>query len=108
MSASERCSHAGCSWIVDQLIAIRDLEHQLAAAFASGDTRRALLRFRVAELERWVDMLDRALDAFAPVVGENRSARRASLFTTLAGKPAGEAEHYSPHELAIVADSGHR
>jgi hypothetical protein len=103
MSTSERCSHAGCSWIVDQLIAIRDLENQLVAAVVSGDTRNTLLRFRVAELDRWVDMLDRALDGFAPVVSENRSAR-----APLSGKPAGETKHCSPRGLAIVAASGRR
>ena len=83
MSTSEWRSHAGCSWIVDQLIGIRDMEQQLVASFASGDTRSAQLRFRVAELDRWVDILDRSLDVFATAVGEDRFARRPNPYTSL-------------------------
>jgi hypothetical protein len=62
-----RHSHIGCSWIVDQLIGIRDLEQRLIAAFAAGDQRCGeQLRFGVAELNRWLDRLEQALDAFAP------------------------------------------
>jgi hypothetical protein len=63
----KRYSPAGCAWIVDQLIGIRELEQELVAAFASGDMRRSmLLRFRVAELSHSVEELDRALDAYGP------------------------------------------
>lgn len=63
MRTLERKPHAGCSWIVDQLVGIRSLEEQLIAALASGDQRGSkLIRSRLGELDRWVDMLDRALD----------------------------------------------
>lgn len=75
MGALEMHSHAGCSWIVDQLIAIRDLEHRLIEALASSDQRSSMrLRSRLAELDRRVDTLDRTLDAFAPAAEQDRVA----------------------------------
>jgi hypothetical protein len=76
MRTLERNSHAGCSWIVDQLIAIRDLEQQLIGAMASGGQPCSQLRSRVGELDRWVDILDRALNASAPAADQDRIVRR--------------------------------
>jgi hypothetical protein len=64
----EKRAHAGCTWIVDQLIAIRELEEKMIAAFQGADQRCSMqLRFRLAELNRWIDKLDRAVEAYSPV-----------------------------------------
>lgn len=67
----EPYSHFGCAWIVDQLIGIRDQEKQLAEEFATSDGRSSMrLRMGVAELNRRLEMLDRALDEYPPVFQE--------------------------------------
>ena len=64
----ERHSHFGCAWIVDQLIGIRDQEKKLVEEFAAGDGRSSMrLRLRVADLNRRLEILDRALDQYPPV-----------------------------------------
>ncbi len=67
----ESGSHKGCAWIVDQLIAIRELEQKLIAAFEARDflpmpeaNGISGFRFRLAELNRWLDKLDEALDNY--------------------------------------------
>jgi hypothetical protein len=58
-------SHAGCAWIVDQLIAIREMEQKLVAALEAGDQKGKMrLHFRLAELNRWLDKLDQALEGY--------------------------------------------
>lgn len=78
MTTLERRPHAGCSWIVDQLIGIRDLEQQLIAALASGDQPCTQLRSRLGELDRWVDILERALDASVPAADQDRTVGRST------------------------------
>ncbi len=69
--------HAGCAAIVDQLIRIREFEEKLVATFEGADQRCiASLRFRIAELNRWVDKLDRALDAYCQVSSPAPAERR--------------------------------
>lgn len=71
----ENRSHAGCAWIVDQLIGIRDKEQQLAAALASSDEQSSLLLdLRVAELNLVLEMLDRALDVYGEPRGDVHAA----------------------------------
>lgn len=61
----ENHPHAGCAWIVDQLIAIREMEQKLVAAFEAGDEQGKIrLHLRLAELNRWLDKLDRALENY--------------------------------------------
>ena len=67
----EHGSHKGCARIIDQLIAIRELERKLVAAFEARDylpmpgiNGVSGFRFRLAELNRWLDKLDRALDNY--------------------------------------------
>jgi hypothetical protein len=63
----EKRAHAGCTWIVDQLIAIREFEEKIIAAFQGADQRCSMqLRFRLAELNRWIDKLDRAVEDYSP------------------------------------------
>jgi hypothetical protein len=79
MRTLERKAHAGCSWIVDQLIGIRELEQRLTVALACGDQHCSVwLRSRLAELDRWVDTLDRALDTSAPASDNDRVVWRSN------------------------------
>jgi hypothetical protein len=84
----ENRSHAGCAWIVDQLIGIRDREQQLATALASSDEQASLLLdFRVAELNLSLEILERALDVYGDTgvywdpYGETRGDAHAAAVT---------------------------
>ena len=58
-------AHFGCAWIVDKLIAVRELEEKLVAAFETGNGHgEARLRWRLAELNQWLDQLDQVLDSY--------------------------------------------
>jgi hypothetical protein len=96
MRTVETKAHAGCSWIVDQLIGIRDLEQQLIAALASRDQTSRQLRSRLAELDRWVEMLDHALDASSSAAEQDRVVRRRTRCICLSH---GNSSHagFSPH-----------
>jgi hypothetical protein len=76
MTTSDRNPNAGCSWIVDQLIGIRDLEQQLIADLASRDPASRQIRSRLGQLDRWVDMLNTALEASSPAADQNQPTRR--------------------------------
>jgi hypothetical protein len=91
MRIFERGSNAGCSWIVDQLIGIRELERQLVTALASGDQPCMQLRSRVGELDRWVDILDRAPDASAPAADQDRIVRRPTRCVRLSERQLSDA-----------------
>ena len=57
--------HAGCASIVDQLIAIREMEQKLIAAFETGDRQgRMWMHLRLTELNRWLDKLDGVLAGY--------------------------------------------
>jgi hypothetical protein len=93
--------HAGCSWIVDQLIGIRDLEQQLTAALASRDQACRELRSLLGELDRWVDMLDRALEASPPAADQNQIARRPTRCICLYDGPPDAGRHANDTGLAL-------
>ena len=85
---------------MDQLIGIRDLEQQLIVAMDSADEGCSIqLRFRVAELDLWLDMLDRALDAFAPSVRQ-LGLRGHGARGPFGWEPVGEAERLSRQKSA--------
>ena len=61
----EQLSNAGCASIVDQLIAVREAEERLIAAFETADQRSEMrLHLRVVELDRLLDRLDQIVDGY--------------------------------------------
>jgi hypothetical protein len=72
----EQLSNAGCASIVDQLIAVREAEERLIAAFETADQRSEMrLHLRVVELEKLLDRLDQVVDGY----GSARRRRRCSV-----------------------------
>lgn len=54
------------SWIVNQLIGIRNLERELHDALSNRDKAcDVCLRSKVAQLKSWVNLLDQALEQSA-------------------------------------------
>jgi hypothetical protein len=81
MIAHTMNKHPRASWIVDQLIEIRKVERQVSKALVRADVGRVTqLRFRLAELNRWLDELDRALERPASHQPATNSMRR-SLYS---------------------------
>jgi hypothetical protein len=97
----EKQSHVGCSWVVDQLIGIRDLEQKLTAALTAGDPRGCMqLHFGVAELNRWLDRLDLALDVFGAKPLPGRRRHPVCLPRTA------DVRHFEPVDRAMAAGRG--
>jgi hypothetical protein len=88
----EQSSHTGCAWIVDQLIAVREAEEKLIAAFETADQRSEMrLHLRVMELDKLLDRLDQVVDGY----GSARRRRRCSV--TVLHKQ----ENADPHVLEV-------
>ena len=71
-----RNSHTIYAWIVDQLIGIRNLEQELSEALADRKGRCGVdLHTKIAELNLWVDVLDRVLNNSITAANSPRTVR---------------------------------